>query len=641
MVLSQFMWSRWIVCLHSPMLFVMSRKLYIMLANARRRNRLVSLLAVTALFLGSDRVCLALGTDGSQAILVKVVKTANGYQLQRGGKPYFIKGAGGSASWALLAKRGGNSVRTWGADHLNEDLVEANRSGLTVTAGIWLGHKDQGFDYSDTKAVQEQFNNAKAIVERYKDSPNLLVWALGNEMEGYDSTTDPKMWNAVENLAKMVHQVDPNHPTMTVIAEVGGDKVTSLHKYCPDIDIVGINSYGGLPSIAKRYAAAGGTKPYVITEFGPAGTWERPKNSWGAVPEQTSTEKAQVYADGYRQAIADQPLCLGSYAFTWGAKQEATATWFGMLLPSGERLGAVDALQKAWTNKAPVDPCPTIVSLHLAGSDQLSPGASCEAGLKAASALRDPLRVQWKLVYDPVSYHVGGGAEMAAQEFPSAIVSSDNTHAVVKMPAYKGGYRLYAFVYDQHHGAAVGNIPLYVATGAPPPPPPAFKAALPFVVVGDTPAANDFIPSGYMGNTGAITMNAGCADSPHSGKSCLQVDYTATDGWGGVVWQLPANDWGDTPGGFDLTGASRLSFWARGAHGGETVSFSFGLIKSDKPFHDSASGNLESVTLPPQWKEYFINLAGKDLSYIKTGFCWVVSSAGKPVRFYLDDIHYQ
>ena len=63
-------------------------------------------------------------------------------------------------------------------------------------------------------------------------------------------------------------------PTMTVIAEVGGNKVPNLHKYCPDIDIVGINSYAGLQNVGDRYlerVPASTGKPYIITEFGAPG----------------------------------------------------------------------------------------------------------------------------------------------------------------------------------------------------------------------------------------------------------------------------------------------------------------------------------------------------------------------------------
>ena len=61
---------------------------------------------------------------------------------------------------------------------------------------------------------------------------------------------------------------------MTVIAELGKDKVQKIQKLCPDIDIIGVNSYGGGASLATRYRQAGGKRPFIVTEFGPPGTWE-------------------------------------------------------------------------------------------------------------------------------------------------------------------------------------------------------------------------------------------------------------------------------------------------------------------------------------------------------------------------------
>ena len=163
------------------------------------------------------------------------------------------------------------------------------------------------------------------------------------------------------------------------------------------------------------------------------------------------------------------------------------------------------------------------------------------------------------------------------------------------------------------------------------------KAKLPCVIYDEAGRPDPYAASGYMGNTGAIHLVDACRTQPHSGATCLQVTFAAKD-WGGVVWQSPANDWGTKPGGFNLTGAHKLSFWARGAHGGEKVDFKFGLLGANVKFHDSASGEVKT-TLTPVWKQYSINLAGKDLSQIKTGFVFVV--AGSPTTFFLDDIKYQ
>src|SRR5690242_5057739 len=70
--------------------------------------------------------------DTARPSVVRVEKTENGFRLTRDGKPYFIRGAGGSASKSLLRDVGGNSFRTWGADNLDAQLDEAQKLGLTV-----------------------------------------------------------------------------------------------------------------------------------------------------------------------------------------------------------------------------------------------------------------------------------------------------------------------------------------------------------------------------------------------------------------------------------------------------------------------------------------------------------------------------
>ncbi len=112
----------------------------------------------------------------ADAIPVRLQRTKQGWQLLRGGKPYFIRGAGGEASLEELAAAGANSVRTWGADGLDARLDEAHALGLSVTVGIWLGHERHGFDYGDPEQVAAQLERARRAVLRYKDHPALLMW---------------------------------------------------------------------------------------------------------------------------------------------------------------------------------------------------------------------------------------------------------------------------------------------------------------------------------------------------------------------------------------------------------------------------------------------------------------------------------
>lgn len=568
---------------------------------------------------------------------VAVTKSREACVLTFNGKPYFIKGGGGDKYLEELVKAGGNSIRTWGTEGVDKLLDQAQELGITVTVGLWLGHERHGFNYGDSDQVSRQLEKCRKAVLKYKDHPALLMWGIGNEMEaGGDNTA---IWKAVNDIAVMCKKVDPNHPTMTVIAELGNNSIKTkmIHEYCPDIDIIGINSYGGAASIAKRYKEAGGTKPYVMTEYGPLGHWEGSKSPWGAPLEMNSTDKAEFYRKTYIASIKDQPLCLGGYAFIWGNKMEVTETWFGLFLKDGSSVGAVDIMTEMWTGKTPSNRCPTISNIALDRDNGLKPGDTVKASVKFSDPDNDPVTVKWKILMDSGKQPVGGDFQDDEADYPDAIVSSSAGNAVIKIPESGGGYRIFAYAYDGKGHAATANSPIKVDGEVLPEKLKPVK--LPFVIYDDAGGKQPYIPSGYMGNTGAINMEMDCAEKPYKGSTCIKVTYSANDNWGGVAWQSPANDWGKVPGGFNITGASDLEFRVRGEKGSEVVSFSFGILKN-VPFPDSDNAEIKNVKMKTEWQKVRIPLDTRDLSCIKTGFSWSLAGSGQPVTFYLDEIRF-
>ena len=168
-----------------------------------------------------------------------------------------------------------------------------------------------------------------------------------------------------------------------------------------------------------------------------------------------------------------------------------------------------------------------------------------------------------------------------------------------------------------------------------------------FPIYGDAKSPNNhYIPAGYMGDYSDVKTETASFDNPHSGTTCIKVTYAnaASQGarWAGMYWQSPANNWGSKKGGFDLTGAKKLTFWARGAKGGERIEeFKLGGITGLYP--DSDIAGIGPVMLTQEWKQYEIDLSGKDLSYISGGFCWATNLDVNPdgAVFYLDDIKYE
>ena len=570
----------------------------------------------------------------AEAIPVELKATEQGWQLLRGGEPYFIKGAGGSGSLEQLAAAGANSVRTWGADNVGPLLDEAHALGLTVTVGIWLGHERHGFDYNDETQVREQLERAREAVLRYKDHPAVLLWGIGNEMEGFENGDNPVIWKAVNDVAAMVKELDPHHPTMTVTTFVHGERIEYLHKRSPAIDIHGVNAYGGASIGAERLREGGATKPFVLTEFGPVGSWEMPKTEWGAPYEQTSTDKAKFYKQSYEQGVVAEPgFALGSYAFLWASKMEATETWFGMFLEDGAKTGAVDVMTELWSGSPPEDLAPTVEPLSLEGNAQVDPGAE----ISVKSDVEDPegsdVRVRWVLRPEAAEYATGGDFRPNLAEIDGAVIESSVEGVRLRMPEEPGPYRLFLYAYDAAGNAATANVPLLVK-GEP-------RVRFPVSVYEDSFVSMPWAPSGWMGSVESLTLDGDYTDQPpYEGFASIRMRYEGKFGWVGVAWQDPPNNWGDLEGGYDLTGATALELWARGEYGGEKVSFGVGIIQKDKAHPDSGIRKIDDIRLTREWQRCTIPLKKVDLSSLKTGFVVVLTGRRTPVTIYLDSIRF-
>lgn len=197
---------------------------------------------------------------------------------------------------------------------------------------------------------------------------------------------------------------------------------------------------------------------------------------------------------------------------------------------------------------------------------------------------------------------------------------------------------------------AAGLLASTVAT----PPGPA-EAAL-YVYKDAGQAANHFVPSGKMGDTGDITIDPTFRDNPHSGITSLRVvysvkgtgpnacEYAPPCKWAGLYWQEPANNWGKDPTlqgrGLDLSAFNRLRFWAR-ADRPASIEFKVGGLIG--PYGDSLTYPRGTVAaLSTNWREFEIDLSGADLTHIIGGFAWVTNWEANPrtVSFYLDDIRF-
>ena len=393
------------------------------------------------------------------------------FELLVEGQPFFAKGVGGTDNLVMLKKLGGNTFRTWGAEQL-EDKIEgkplldyAQSLGLKVVPGIWIGHERHGFNYGDPGQVREQREHVRETVREYKNHPAILVWGLGNEMEGpADDGSDIRIWKELNELAKIIKEEDPNHPVMTVIAGIGGSKVSNVIRYYPEIDILGVNAYASASGVGEGLVKQGWEKPFMLTEFGPVGHWEVGLTSWGAPIEPTSQEKAASYYVTHKRVVKEgEGKCLGTFAFLWGYKQETTATWYGMFLASGERLGAADAMSYAWDGEFPPNRAPKLLKLESpADQSRVKAGSTKTASVTVQDPENDSLTYQWLVVAESTDRRVGGDTEAAPPSFPKLTANSEGPEINFQAPSKRGAYRLFVYVRDGANGAATANFPFYV-----------------------------------------------------------------------------------------------------------------------------------------------------------------------------------
>lgn len=406
-------------------------------------------------------------------VKVEVVKTDAGYALLRGGEPYTVRGAGMAVDdIARLAAHGGNSIRTWTTDSRVQDLGklldEAHAHGVTVAVGLPMQAERHGFDYDDATAAAAQRESFRDDVLRYRDHPALLAWIIGNELN--HSYTNPRVWDAVEDVARMIEELDPNHPVTTALAGYQPGVVREVLNRAPSLDFLGFQLYGSLFGLPGRIRSSAFTRPFMVTEWGTIGYWEMERTPWGAPVELTSSEKADVIARAWREVLSTLPgQIIGSYVFFWGQKQERTPTWFGLLLESGETTESVDVMQLAWTGSWPANRSPRVHAMTLDGRSarqgvKLVAGRAYQASFDVTDPDGDPLRFRWEVKRESDATQEGGDFEAGIPSLEGLLKdpASATTPVMVKDP---GRYRLFAYALDGQGHAAHANIPFLVEPG--------------------------------------------------------------------------------------------------------------------------------------------------------------------------------
>ncbi|MCX6798939.1 MAG: hypothetical protein NTW59_02460, partial [Candidatus Diapherotrites archaeon] len=239
--------------------------------------------------------------------------------------------------FSLLRAMGANAIRTWGKVNSQAFLDDAWNNGnqpLMVIMGYWMG---DNIDYQDNSARQAIIADFSAYVNKYKNHPAVLVWAIGNE-ENYfyangNNQKHAAYFSLVNEMAKKAYEIEGSayHPVMAIALEMPGQMNTvgnvaggADDASIPYVDIWGINHYPGQTFGNFFNTFAGKTaKPLLVTEYG-----------IDALNNATKTEYEQTQADwdaALWREIASAQVAIG------GSLMAYSDEWWK------DRAGVVDA----------------------------------------------------------------------------------------------------------------------------------------------------------------------------------------------------------------------------------------------------------------------------------------------------------
>jgi len=403
----------------------------------------------------------------SQGSIVKISEAGKSWVLKVNGQPFYIKGVVGNEYLSKVKEYGGNSIRIgW----RRKELDEAQSLGLNALVNLPANAERYGMDYNDTAAIRKQTERIISIVKSTKDHPAVLMWAIGNELDFIPPTQpfNPRVWDAVNQAARAIHAVDPNHPVMTVIGTSMMGKVADIVKRCPDLDLLGINTYGDIYTLPATMEKYGWTKPYLISEWGPDGYWEVRKTTWGAPYEQTGLEKYICYEKKYKDAISSQKdQCLGSYVFYWsGFKQETTHTWFCMFDSTGLESPLVGLMHYMWSGQMTKNSAPLVDSLNIGNYVRyqqivLDRETIQNARVTTHDIDNDKLTYKWEIRPEAKYASYAGQGEIVPEPIPG-LIRGESSSISFMPPSETGAYRLFVYVYDGKGHFSTGNLPFYV-----------------------------------------------------------------------------------------------------------------------------------------------------------------------------------
>ncbi|QKV72883.1 discoidin domain-containing protein [Amycolatopsis sp. Hca4] len=395
----------------------------------------------------------------------RVTGTQGNWQLTVDGTPWTVKGLTWGPPTGEAAARmpelhaiGVNTVRTWGTDGTTLPLLDAAAAnGIKVISGFWLqpgGGPGSGgcVDYTtDTNYQDSMLTEIRKWVTAYRAHRGVLLWNVGNEsilgMQNCYSGTQLEQERIayarfVDQAAQAIHAIDPNHPVTSTDAWTGAWPY--YRAYAPNLDLYAVNSYAHVCQVKQDWLAGGYTKPYVITETGPAGEWEVPNDGNGVPAEPTDQQKRDGYTNAWNCVLAHPGVALGATLFHYGTEGDFGGVWFNITTGNEKRLSWY-AVRRLYSGQTGGNTPPVIASMDLTRATGVPAGGT----FTVTAAVSDPDG-------DPVTYTMGYNSKYlnnASGLIPAQFTG--NGTFTVTAPQQPGVWKLYLYARDGHGNVGI------------------------------------------------------------------------------------------------------------------------------------------------------------------------------------------
>ena len=390
------------------------------------------------------------------ASVCRIKGDAGEWYLEVDGNPFELKGVGcgqekgreGTDYLQLAKVIGANAVRTWGTDQGTKEYLDAaEHYGLKVDAGIWFEHcnwmrQKKVFSYiNDVERLKKMEKDALGYVEKFKNHPAIIMWNLGNEVLFFTNEEKERIafCKYLEKVARKVKELDPDHPVLYTAS--GGQMFSYLKKYVPSLDIIGVNTYGGVDYIQDYWNKEGIEIPYMITEAGPLGPWDCPKDEFGRSIDQADYEKAFHYQYLLEEIDRFKGYCLGGFMFHLGDTTQESLTWWNLTVGPLKR-ESFCVIEKYYTGHQIENMPPLCIGLEI-DKKVVCPGERISVNIKARDREKDDLSydVQVGTSKENILLHIVNEA------VPVEVVKK-GVKTVFVAPEEPGIYKLHAYVYD-------------------------------------------------------------------------------------------------------------------------------------------------------------------------------------------------